>query len=92
MNKARVSSSGSRKYSAIWQKLKNEGKCIVGCTHADSHTIIHGVKKEKNRDINKPKGKMLNITSEEIPSGKPGVASTVKITFKLINEVSINTI
>ena len=93
MNKAKISSSGNRKYSVIWQKLKNPpNRCEVTTTHRDSATVINGVKKEKAKDKAKPKFKRLDINSEEIPATELGEPSTIKITFKLVDEVSINTI
>ena len=89
---AAISSSGTRKYTYVWRKLKLEGKCNVSTTHKDYSTVIEGVKKEKTRDKNKPKNKRLQIASEEIPNKESGQPSIILITFKLVDEVSINTI
>lgn len=88
-----TSSSGRRKYSAIWQKVKNPPfRCEVTTTHADSANVIRGVTKEKFRDKNKDTSKKLSVDSVEIPSTVAGEVSTIKITFRLVEEVSINTI
>jgi len=93
MNKAQVSSSGNRKYTAIWQRLKNSPhRCEVRTNHKDSATVINGVKKEKAKDKNKLPHKRLDISSEEIPATVAGAPSTILIVFKLVDEVSINTI
>lgn len=91
--KSTISSSNRRKYSVIWQKLKNPPhRCEIITTHADSMTVINGVKKEKTKDRTKPKFRRLDISSEEIPNNEIGKPSTIKIIFKLVDEISINTI
>jgi len=71
--------NGPRKYSPIWLKIKTEGYCKVKCPREDTVTIIQGVKKEKVKDKNKPKGKTLKIEVTE-----------VGVEFILANDTSIN--
>lgn len=87
-----IASANGRKYSVIWNNLKTFGLCSLKTTHVDSLTIINGVKKEKNKDKNRPKNKVLKIDTEEIPSKIAGEPSEIKVHFRLIEDTSINNI
>lgn len=79
MNNPEVKKESKRKYAAVWEKLKAEGRCTLECSHQDTLTIINMVRKEKTIDKNKPKGKLLK---QEI--------TNTGITFMLVNDTSIN--
>lgn len=85
-----ASIGGSRKYTPVWKKIKLENRCEVETTHADTITIINGVKKEKVMDKNRPKNKLLDIQTEEIPNSVAGKPSKIKIIFRLVEDTSIN--
>ena len=72
-------SSGKRKYTPIWAKIKAQGFCIVTCPRIDTQTIINGVKREKVKDKSKPKKKLLICDPTE-----------TGIHFRLIEDNSIN--
>lgn len=78
--------ANGRKYVPILKKLVTEALCNVLCPHADTRTIIEGVKKEKVKWVKKktwPQGKALKIeTGEE--------AGQAKLTFRMITDTSIN--
>lgn len=68
-----------RRYAPVWNQLKEQGHCTVSCAREATHTIISMVKKEKNIDPNKPKGKKLSCE-----------VTATGVLFKLIEDVSIN--
>lgn len=74
-----VLSSGVRKYTPIWQKLKAEGVCIIKCPREDTLIIARGVAKERGKDKNRPKDKILVTT-----------VTDTGITFRLKEDTSIN--
>lgn len=80
-------SSGQRKYSPLWQKLRDTGKATVSCSPESVMTTIAGLKKEKSKKKDTPKGKVLKI--ETIFPDKPPFNKVV-INFKLILDTSIN--
>jgi hypothetical protein len=81
--------TGRRKYGPIWSRLKESGSCRVECsTTEDTLTTINGVKKEKSRDKNKPKDKVLKIDTID-GKNKTGDDCTF-IEFKLVIDTSIN--
>lgn len=82
--------SGGRKYSTVWKNLKTLGFCELKTTHGDTLTIVNGVKKEKNKDKNRPKDKILKIDTTEIPNEIAGQPSIIKILFRLVEDTSIN--
>jgi len=71
--------NGPRKYSPIWLKIKTSGFCKVHCPREDTITVVQGVKKEKVKDKNRPKGKTLQIKVTE-----------VGVEFTLATDTSIN--
>lgn len=73
-----VSSSGVRKYTDIWQKVKTTGFCAIRCNRVDTNTIIQGVKKEKTRDKRKPTNKIMTVQVTDIG-----------IEFRLREDISI---
>ena len=81
--------TGRRKYGPIWARLKEFGRCQVEClTTEDTLTTIHGVKKEKARDKNKPKAKVLEIDTTDGVNEKKEKCTV--IVFKLVEDTSIN--
>lgn len=72
---------GTRKYTAIWEQIKIKGSCLCKCPSTeDIIGTINGVKKEKVRDKNKPRAKLLDISYPE----------EGQVLFRLITDTSIN--
>lgn len=50
------------KYQQIWIKILGAGECSVKCDRIDTNTIINGVKKLRQKESEKVKGKLLRTT------------------------------
>lgn len=76
-------SSGTRKYTPIWREIKEKGECSIRCPVSDVYTIIRAVQKEKNRDKNRPKMKVLEHDIS-------GSGEKTQIKFRLVTQITIN--
>lgn len=71
--------STQRKYTPLWNKLKEKGEVAVKCSRQDTMTIITGLAKEKVQDKKKDPQKILrNELTEE------------GIIFRLVLDTSVN--
>lgn len=78
-------SSGTRKYSPVWRKIKEFGECRIKCPVEDVVTIVKAVGKEKGRDKNAPAKKELRHRVKATEKN-----GEVQVTFVLINKVTLD--
>lgn len=82
-----------RKYTKAWREIKEKGKCEIACTPYQSNSIANEIKKEKVRDKDKDRSKVLDITYRDLSEAERTKYEkekfTIAIVFKLVIDNSI---